>query len=126
MAGVTSGISCCQSLGGQGSSQLDKSHLWNASGVKCSNPCTQRQPDVLPLCLQSKILRFFYSFVPGCSSAGWTEQLPDTPVEESTPASESTEKIKKRYRKKKNKLEETFPAYLQVKLVICSSYCKSI
>ncbi|XP_075602786.1 histone-lysine N-methyltransferase 2C isoform X10 [Balearica regulorum gibbericeps] len=44
---------------------------------------------------------------------GWTEQLPDTPVEESTPASESTEKIKKRYRKKKNKLEETFPAYLQ-------------
>ncbi|XP_062424789.1 histone-lysine N-methyltransferase 2C isoform X2 [Rhea pennata] len=44
---------------------------------------------------------------------GWTEQLPDTPVEESAPASESTEKIKKRYRKKKNKLEETFPAYLQ-------------
>lgn len=50
---------------------------------------------------------------------GWTEQLPDTPVEESTPASESTEKIKKRYRKKKNKLEETFPAYLQVKLSLC-------
>ncbi|XP_075778908.1 histone-lysine N-methyltransferase 2C isoform X10 [Pelodiscus sinensis] len=44
---------------------------------------------------------------------GWTEQLPDTPVDESTPVSENTEKIKKRYRKKKNKLEETFPAYLQ-------------
>ncbi|EMP36115.1 Histone-lysine N-methyltransferase MLL3 [Chelonia mydas] len=44
---------------------------------------------------------------------GWTEQLPDTPVDESTPISENTEKIKKRYRKKKNKLEETFPAYLQ-------------
>lgn len=56
---------------------------------------------------------------------GWTEQLPDTPVEESTPASESTEKIKKRYRKKKNKLEETFPVYLQVKLLV-DFLCKSI
>ncbi|XP_030054215.1 histone-lysine N-methyltransferase 2C isoform X2 [Microcaecilia unicolor] len=44
---------------------------------------------------------------------GWSEQLPDTPVDESVPGSESTEKIKKRYRKKKNKLEETFPMYLQ-------------
>ncbi|KYO46955.1 histone-lysine N-methyltransferase 2D isoform B [Alligator mississippiensis] len=44
---------------------------------------------------------------------GWTEQLPDTPVDESTAVSENTEKTKKRYRKKKNKLEETFPAYLQ-------------
>ncbi|XP_077158924.1 histone-lysine N-methyltransferase 2C isoform X5 [Paroedura picta] len=43
----------------------------------------------------------------------WSEQLPDTPVDESIPASENTEKIKKRYRKKKNKLEETFPVYLQ-------------
>ncbi|XP_061443616.1 histone-lysine N-methyltransferase 2C isoform X3 [Rhineura floridana] len=43
----------------------------------------------------------------------WSEQLPDTPVEETTPISENTEKIKKRYRKKKNKLEEIFPAYLQ-------------
>ncbi|KAM4704791.1 histone-lysine N-methyltransferase 2C [Rhinophrynus dorsalis] len=43
----------------------------------------------------------------------WSEQLPDTPVDECMPGSESTDKIKKRYRKKKNKLEETFPAYLQ-------------
>ncbi|XP_029444302.1 histone-lysine N-methyltransferase 2C isoform X2 [Rhinatrema bivittatum] len=44
---------------------------------------------------------------------GWIEQLPDTPIDESIPGSESSEKIKKRYRKKKNKLEETFPMYLQ-------------
>ncbi|XP_060638587.2 histone-lysine N-methyltransferase 2C isoform X4 [Anolis sagrei] len=43
----------------------------------------------------------------------WGEQLPDTPVDETTPVSENVEKNKKRYRKKKNKLEETFPAYLQ-------------
>ncbi|XP_069504020.1 histone-lysine N-methyltransferase 2C isoform X2 [Ambystoma mexicanum] len=40
---------------------------------------------------------------------GWSELLPDAPIDES----DSTEKIKKRYRKKKNKLEETFPNYLQ-------------
>ncbi|XP_037691694.1 histone-lysine N-methyltransferase 2C isoform X3 [Choloepus didactylus] len=44
---------------------------------------------------------------------GWSEQLPDTLVDESASVTESTEKIKKRYRKRKNKLEETFPAYLQ-------------
>ncbi|XP_042638152.1 histone-lysine N-methyltransferase 2C [Orycteropus afer afer] len=44
---------------------------------------------------------------------GWSEQLPDTLVDESVSVAESTEKIKKRYRKRKNKLEETFPAYLQ-------------
>ncbi|XP_006873731.1 PREDICTED: histone-lysine N-methyltransferase 2C [Chrysochloris asiatica] len=44
---------------------------------------------------------------------GWSEQLPDTLVDESVSVTESTEKIKKRYRKRKNKLEETFPAYLQ-------------
>uniref|UniRef100_A0ABM5GMV7 [histone H3]-lysine(4) N-methyltransferase n=1 Tax=Pogona vitticeps TaxID=103695 RepID=A0ABM5GMV7_9SAUR len=43
----------------------------------------------------------------------WSEQLPDTPADETTPVSENTEKIKKRYRKKKNKLEEIFPVYLQ-------------
>ncbi|XP_066483648.1 histone-lysine N-methyltransferase 2C isoform X3 [Tiliqua scincoides] len=43
----------------------------------------------------------------------WSEQLPDTPIDESVPISENTEKIKKRYRKKKNKLEEIFPVYLQ-------------
>ncbi|XP_075811542.1 histone-lysine N-methyltransferase 2C isoform X16 [Microtus pennsylvanicus] len=44
---------------------------------------------------------------------GWSEQLPDTLVDEPVSVAESTEKIKKRYRKRKNKLEETFPAYLQ-------------
>ncbi|KAM9185757.1 histone-lysine N-methyltransferase 2C [Dugong dugon] len=44
---------------------------------------------------------------------GWSEQLPDTVVDGSVSVTESTEKIKKRYRKRKNKLEETFPAYLQ-------------
>ncbi|XP_041102786.1 histone-lysine N-methyltransferase 2C-like isoform X5 [Polyodon spathula] len=43
----------------------------------------------------------------------WNEPLPDTPVEEIAPGSECLEKAKKRYRKKKNKLEEVFPAYLQ-------------
>ncbi|XP_062982276.1 histone-lysine N-methyltransferase 2C isoform X3 [Elgaria multicarinata webbii] len=46
-----------------------------------------------------------------CRDESWSEQLPDTPVDETV--SENTEKIKKRYRKKKNKLEEIFPAYLQ-------------
>lgn len=50
---------------------------------------------------------------------GWTEALPDTPVDEAPPGPEVPEKIKKRYRKKKTKLEEAFPAYLQVCL-FCS------
>nr|XP_019959050.1 PREDICTED: histone-lysine N-methyltransferase 2C isoform X3 [Paralichthys olivaceus] len=44
---------------------------------------------------------------------GWTEAMPDTPVEEIPPGPEVQEKIKKRYRKKKTKLEEAFPTYLQ-------------
>ncbi|XP_074545267.1 histone-lysine N-methyltransferase 2C isoform X4 [Halichoeres trimaculatus] len=44
---------------------------------------------------------------------GWSETLPDTPVDEMPPGPEVPEKIKKRYRKKKTKLEEAFPAYLQ-------------
>ncbi|XP_015228003.1 PREDICTED: histone-lysine N-methyltransferase 2C isoform X11 [Cyprinodon variegatus] len=44
---------------------------------------------------------------------GWTEAQPDTPVDETPPGQEVPEKIKKRYRKKKTKLEEAFPAYLQ-------------
>ncbi|KAK2895252.1 histone-lysine N-methyltransferase 2C isoform X5 [Channa argus] len=44
---------------------------------------------------------------------GWTEALPDTPVDEMPPGPEVPEKIKKRYRKKKTKLEEAFPTYLQ-------------
>ncbi|XP_055000959.1 histone-lysine N-methyltransferase 2C isoform X4 [Sorex araneus] len=48
-----------------------------------------------------------------CREDGWSEQLPDAVVDESVSLTENTEKIKKRYRKRKNKLEETFPAYLQ-------------
>ncbi|XP_057712545.1 histone-lysine N-methyltransferase 2C isoform X1 [Corythoichthys intestinalis] len=44
---------------------------------------------------------------------GWTEAQPDTPVDETPPGAEVAEKIKKRYRKKKTKLEEAFPTYLQ-------------
>lgn len=47
-------------------------------------------------------------------AVGWTEALPDTPVDETPPGPEVPEKIKKRYRKKKTKLEEAFPTYLQV------------
>lgn len=53
--------------------------------------------------------------------AGWTEALPDTPVEETPPGPEVPEKIKKRYRKKKTKLEEAFPTYLQVN-INCNFY----
>lgn len=48
---------------------------------------------------------------------GWSETLPDTPVDEMPPGPEVPEKIKKRYRKKKTKLEEAFPTYLQVCLI---------
>ncbi|XP_046884031.1 histone-lysine N-methyltransferase 2C isoform X4 [Hypomesus transpacificus] len=44
---------------------------------------------------------------------GWGEPLPDTPVDDIPPGPEVPEKIKKRYRKKKTKLEEAFPTYLQ-------------
>ncbi|XP_041698131.1 histone-lysine N-methyltransferase 2C isoform X4 [Coregonus clupeaformis] len=44
---------------------------------------------------------------------GWGEVLPDTPLDETPPGLEVPEKIKKRYRKKKTKLEEAFPTYLQ-------------
>uniref|UniRef100_A0A4W5P261 Uncharacterized protein n=1 Tax=Hucho hucho TaxID=62062 RepID=A0A4W5P261_9TELE len=44
---------------------------------------------------------------------GWGEVLPDTPLDETPPGLEAPEKIKKRYRKKKTKLEEAFPTYLQ-------------
>ncbi|KAI2649197.1 Histone-lysine N-methyltransferase 2C [Labeo rohita] len=42
---------------------------------------------------------------------GWNE--PDTPVDGPPIISEPLEKVKKRYRKKKTKLEEAFPSYLQ-------------
>ncbi|XP_078393106.1 histone-lysine N-methyltransferase 2C isoform X3 [Cetorhinus maximus] len=44
---------------------------------------------------------------------GWVDQLPEVPGDEVAAAPEIVEKMKKRYRKKKNKLEEIFPAYLQ-------------
>ncbi|CAG5896688.1 unnamed protein product [Menidia menidia] len=44
---------------------------------------------------------------------GWMESLPVTPVDEMPPGPDVPEKIKKRYRKKKTKLEEAFPTYLQ-------------
>lgn len=59
------------------------------------------------------ILKCFFFFSP----EGWSETLPDTPVDEMPPGPEVPEKIKKRYRKKKTKLEEAFPAYLQVCLL---------
>ncbi|XP_047667134.1 histone-lysine N-methyltransferase 2C isoform X10 [Tachysurus fulvidraco] len=48
---------------------------------------------------------------PAGKDEGWNE--PDTPVDETPPAAEPLEKVKKRYRKKKTKLEEAFPSYLQ-------------
>nr|XP_055037820.1 histone-lysine N-methyltransferase 2C isoform X4 [Misgurnus anguillicaudatus] len=42
---------------------------------------------------------------------GWNE--PDTPMDKTPLINESLEKVKKRYRKKKTKLEEAFPSYLQ-------------
>lgn len=49
---------------------------------------------------------------------GWCDPTPDTPVDEKPPVSSFPEnpevKVRKRYRKKKTKLEEAFPTYLQV------------
>ncbi|XP_069770925.1 histone-lysine N-methyltransferase 2C isoform X11 [Narcine bancroftii] len=44
---------------------------------------------------------------------GWLEQQSEMPIDASTAVPEIVEKMKKRYRKKKNKLEEIFPTYLQ-------------
>ncbi|XP_055520077.1 histone-lysine N-methyltransferase 2C isoform X6 [Leucoraja erinacea] len=44
---------------------------------------------------------------------GWIEQQSEMPVDAMAIVPEIVEKIKKRYRKKKNKLEEMFPTYLQ-------------
>lgn len=59
----------------------------------------------------------YHIFINVTIVSGWSEHLPDTLVDESVSVTENTEKIKKRYRKRKNKLEETFPAYLQV--ILC-------
>ncbi|KAJ8375801.1 hypothetical protein SKAU_G00063810 [Synaphobranchus kaupii] len=49
----------------------------------------------------------------GKEEGGRSEVMPDTPVEEAPTGLGSLEKVKKRYRKKKTKLEEAFPSYLQ-------------
>eukprot|EP00062_Callorhinchus_milii_P023408 gi/632982228/ref/XP_007908022.1/ PREDICTED: histone-lysine N-methyltransferase 2C [Callorhinchus milii] len=49
----------------------------------------------------------------GSKEDGWIEQMPEHPADDSATGAEIAEKMKKRYRKKKNKLEEIFPAYLQ-------------
>lgn len=41
----------------------------------------------------------------------------DVSMETVPPADQTMEKVKKRYRKKKTKLEEAFPSYLQVRHV---------
>ncbi|XP_048376953.2 histone-lysine N-methyltransferase 2C isoform X13 [Stegostoma tigrinum] len=51
--------------------------------------------------------------ITGKEDVGWVEQLQELPGDEAAVAPEIVEKMKKRYRKKKNKLEEIFPAYLQ-------------
>uniref|UniRef100_A0A4W5MHL4 PHD-type domain-containing protein n=1 Tax=Hucho hucho TaxID=62062 RepID=A0A4W5MHL4_9TELE len=49
---------------------------------------------------------------PMCKEEGWNK-MESTPAEETLPVSECLEKVKKRYRKKRTKLEEEFPSYLQ-------------
>lgn len=44
----------------------------------------------------------------------WLSGLLDADMETAPPADQAMEKVKKRYRKKKTKLEEAFPSYLQV------------
>ncbi|XP_060681122.1 histone-lysine N-methyltransferase 2C isoform X1 [Hemiscyllium ocellatum] len=51
--------------------------------------------------------------ITGKEDVGWVDQLSELPGDEAAVAPELVEKMKKRYRKKKNKLEEIFPAYLQ-------------
>ncbi|XP_031692125.1 histone-lysine N-methyltransferase 2C isoform X3 [Oncorhynchus kisutch] len=47
-----------------------------------------------------------------CKEEGWNK-TESTQAEETPPVSECLEKVKKRYRKKRTKLEEEFPSYLQ-------------
>nr|XP_029516882.1 histone-lysine N-methyltransferase 2C-like isoform X7 [Oncorhynchus nerka] len=49
---------------------------------------------------------------PMCKEEGWNK-TESTQAEETPPVSECLEKVKKRYRKKRTKLEEEFPSYLQ-------------
>lgn len=51
-------------------------------------------------------------------SVGWADLMPDVPMDKKPSISDFPEnpevKVRKRYRKKKTKLEEAFPTYLQV------------
>ncbi|XP_076829212.1 histone-lysine N-methyltransferase 2C isoform X14 [Brachyhypopomus gauderio] len=57
------------------------------------------------------------SETPQGKDEGWGDPMPDTPVDEKPPVTDFPEnsevKVRKRYRKKKTKLEEAFPTYLQ-------------
>lgn len=55
-------------------------------------------------------------------STGWGELASEMPVDETVPGPEGVEKVKKRYRKKKTKLEEEFPSYLQVSATLASAF----
>ncbi|XP_029102170.1 histone-lysine N-methyltransferase 2C isoform X4 [Scleropages formosus] len=44
---------------------------------------------------------------------GWSELASEMPIDDILPGPDTGEKVKKRYRKKKTKLEEEFPSYLQ-------------
>lgn len=90
-------------------------------------PCQRFPLEKMRVCAQLYVYPCFYQVVACrpdlsvlCLIVGWSETLPDTPVDEMPPGPEVPEKIKKRYRKKKTKLEEAFPTYLQV----CHLWCK--
>ncbi|XP_063075726.1 histone-lysine N-methyltransferase 2C isoform X2 [Engraulis encrasicolus] len=53
------------------------------------------------------------SEIPPGKDEAWGDPAPDTPQDEKPPVAEFPEKTRKRYRKKKTKLEEEFPTYLQ-------------
>lgn len=86
------------------------------TNIYCSNLLTI---SLTMHCSQECLKFFMWLFFLPLFVVGWTEALPDTPVDEAPPGPEVPEKIKKRYRKKKTKLEEAFPTYLQVCL-FCS------
>lgn len=100
---------------GQGQSKAKRSLCRkDSSGSVSENPISKDEGQC------SKMVHHLFCFVEISDDlnnylfSGWTEAQPDTPVDETPPGQEVPEKIKKRYRKKKTKLEEAFPAYLQV------------
>lgn len=76
--------------------------IWDSTQNQSLNP------------IRSGVPECYFEVVTSCRCvAGWNE-TESTPVEETPPVPECQEKVKKRYRKKKTKLEEEFPSYLQV------------